>query len=65
MAYANYMKVPSHRDAYNWAKRGVRNNPSVMFTAQLPDRFLDCWVDTYGKPHYKTRQRFTKVEEGV
>ena len=60
MTYTNSEKVPRLRDAYLWVRRSVYQYPSIMFTAQLPDRFLDCWMDPDGKRHMRTRYRSIK-----
>lgn len=62
MTYINSGKVPRLHDAYLWVRRSIYQCPSIMFTAQLPDRFLDCWMDSDGMQHMRTRPRFTRVE---
>ena len=44
-----------YQNASSWVRRMAYNYPGVMFTAELPDRFLDCWRDHEGKQHLQTR----------
>ena len=46
-----------YQNARSWVRRMAYNYPGVMFTAELPDRFLDCWRDHEGKQHFRTRRR--------
>jgi len=47
------------QNAFNWVRRAARQHAGVVFTAELPDRWLDCWQDRARQQHIRTRYKLS------